>query len=68
MKKVEYVYKYVPLEDIYDYNTTLETSYHDYQCTNLVTIYKNGHILYYLEIFVPEDTLYHGNQKVYDFI
>lgn len=68
MEEVKKVYKYVPLEDIYDYGTTLELSYYDYEHANLVAIYKNGHILYYLEVFIPEDEEYYGTEKAYNFI
>jgi len=68
MKEVKNVYKYVPLNDIYDYPTTLELSYYDYDTTNLVAIHKNGHIIYYLEVFIPENEEYYDNDKVLEFI
>ncbi len=61
------VYKYVLLPDIYDYPTTLELSYSDYEDMNLVALCKNGHIVYYLELLVEEDEKYYGEDKVIDF-
>lgn len=62
------VYKYAVIKDITDYVTTLELSYQDYTDTNLVAIYKNGHIYYYLEVLVPEDVMTWGEDKLVDFI
>lgn len=62
------VYKYVPIPDIYDFEATLETSYDDYEKTNLVVIHKNGHLIYYLEVLVPQTQIYWREEKMYDFI
>lgn len=62
------VYKYAIIKDITDYVTTLELSYQDYADTNLVAIYKNGHIYYYLEVLVPEDITVWGKDELVDFI
>ena len=62
------VYKYVPLNDIYDYSTTLEWSYYDYDNVNLVTIFKNGHIIYYLEVYVSQEEEYYDGEKLLEYI
>ena len=55
------VTKYVPIPDITDFDTTLEGAYKDYDDTQLVTIYKNGHIYYYLEVEVYETDIKWGS-------
>lgn len=67
-KEVHKVYRYVPIPDITDFNTTLEQSYCDYEKTNLVVIHKNGHIFYYLQIYVDENQIRWGDDEVLDFI
>jgi len=67
-KEVHKVYRYVPIPDITDFNTTLEQSYYDYEKTNLVVIHKNGHIFYYLQIYVDENQIRWGDDEVLDFI
>ena len=62
------VTKYVSIPDIYDFDATLGSSYEDYEDTNLVLIYKNGHINYYLEVLVPEVQEKWGDQDLLDFI
>ena len=62
------VYKYAIIKDITDYITTLELSYQDYADANLVAIYKNGHIYYYLEVLVPEDITVWDKDDLVDFI
>ena len=67
-KEVPKVYKYVPIPDIYDFDATLESSYDDYENTNLVVIHKNGHLIYYLEVYVPQTQLFWGEERMLDFI
>lgn len=62
------VYKYVPIPDIYDFDATLESAYQDYKDTNLVVIHKNGHLIYYLEVFVPQSQIYWGKDLMLEFI
>ena len=62
------VYKYAPLPDIYDFDATLETSYQDYEDVDLVVIHKNGHLIYYLEVYVPIDETEWGTETLQDFI
>ena len=67
-KELPKVYKYVPLPDIYDFDATLETSYQDYKDVNLVVIHKNGHLIYYLEVYVPIDETEWGTETLRNFI
>jgi len=62
------VTKYVHIPEISDFSATLEGCYNDYEKTNLVTIYDNGHIEYYLEVEVPENETMWGSEKMKDFI
>lgn len=62
------VTKYVHIPEITDFGATLEGCYNDYEKSNLVTIYSEGHIEYYLEVEVPEvDTIW-GEQELRDFV
>ena len=67
-EEVHKVYRYVPIPDITDFDTTIEQSYNDYEKTNLVVIHKNGHIFYYLQIYVDENQVRWGDDEVLDFI
>ena len=67
-KELPKVYKYVPLPDIYDFDATLETSYQDYEDVDLVVIHKNGHLIYYLEVYVSIDETEWGTETLQDFI
>lgn len=67
-KEIPNVTKYVHIPEITDFNATLEGCYEDYEKTNLVTIYTEGHIEYYLEVEVPETDTKWGDQDLKDFI
>lgn len=62
------VYKYAPIPDLYDYETTLEESYQDYNELHLVVINRNGHNEYYLEVYVPVSQTKWGQDDLIDFI
>ena len=62
------VYKYAPIPDLYDYETTLEESYQDYKELHLVVINRNGHNEYYLEVYVPVNQTKWGQDDLIDFI
>lgn len=58
------VYKYVALTDITDCPATLDNCYNDYENTNLVAIHKNGHIYYYLQVYVYDTQLHWGDEEL----
>jgi len=58
------VYKYAPIPDLYDYETTLEESYKDYEELHLVVINRDGHNEYYLEVLVPESQTVWGTDTL----
>ena len=62
------VYKYAPIPDLYDYETTLEESYQDYKELHLVVINRDGHNEYYLEVYVPVSQTKWGQDDLIDFI
>lgn len=68
MVEIPKVTKYVHIPEISDFSATLEGCYNDYEKTNLVTIFSNGHIEYYLEVEVPENETMWGNTEMQDFI
>lgn len=68
VKQEPKVYKYAPILDLYDYETTLEESYQDYKELHLVVINKNGHNEYYLEVYVPVSQTKWGQDDLIDFI
>lgn len=67
-KEIPKVTRYVHIPEITDIEATLEGCYNDYKKSNLVTIYENGHIEYYLEVEVPETDTIWGEQKLREFI
>ena len=67
-KEIPKVIKYVHIPEITDIDATLEGCYNDYEKSNLVTIYTEGHIEYYLEVEVPETDNNWGDQTLRDFI
>lgn len=54
---------YVPISEIYDFECTLENGYDDYD-KHIISLFKNGHIYYYLEIYAPESQEMYGYQKI----
>jgi len=62
------VYKYAPIPDLYDYETTIEESYQDYKDLHLVVVNRNGHNEYYLEVYVPISQTKWGQDDLIDFI
>lgn len=68
VKQEPKVYKYAPIPDLYDYETTLEESYQDYKELHLVVINRDGHNEYYLEVYVPVSQTKWGQDDLIDFI
>lgn len=62
------VIKYVLIPELNDLPTTLEESYIDYKENNLVCIYSQGHIYYYLEVEVNEDEIMWGREELLNYI
>lgn len=54
---------YVILNDVYDLPTTIQGGYNDYD-RNIITIVRDGHIFYYLEIYAPLSKKLYGNKKI----
>lgn len=67
-KEIPKVIKYVHIPEITDIDATLEECYNDYEKSNLVTIYTEGHIECYLEVEVPMTDTKWGTQELRDFI
>lgn len=68
IKQEKEVIKYVYIPEIYDFTATLEEAENDYIDKHMITLYKDGHIEYYLEVLVPESQLYWGEQKLKNYI
>lgn len=68
IKQEEEVIKYVYIPEIYDYTATLEEAENDYIDKHMITLYKDGHIEYYLEVLVPKSQLYWGEQELKNYI
>lgn len=68
IKQEKEVIKYVYIPEIYDFTATLEEAENDYINKHMITLYKDGHIEYYLEVLVPESQLYWGEQKLKNYI
>lgn len=67
-KEEEKVIKYVYIPELYNFSATLEEAYNDYIDRHMITIYKNGHIDYYLEVLVPESQTTWGEQKLKNYV
>lgn len=68
IKQEKEVIKYVYIPEIYDFTASLEEAENDYIDKHMITLYKDGHIEYYLEVLVPESQLYWGEQKLKNYI
>lgn len=68
IKKVEKPKKirYVEIKELYNISSSLEEAYKVYEDNELVTLYKDGNIYYYLEKEIEEDLIYWGDSKIYD--
>lgn len=62
------VIKYAFIPEIFNFSTTIEDSYNDYEKTNLVCIYKNNKIYYYLEVEVPINQNKWGEEDLLEYI
>lgn len=62
------VIKYAFIPEIFNFSTTIEDSYNDYEKTNLVCIYKNNKIYYYLEVEVPVNQNKWGEEDLLEYI
>lgn len=62
------IYKYVALPNITDCPSKIDGCYESYEKTHLVAIHKDGHIYYYLEVYVYDTQLHWGDKELLDFI
>ena len=58
--------RYAEIKELYDISSSLEEAYKVYEDNELVTLYKDGNIYYYLEKEIEEDLIYWGDSKIYD--
>ena len=58
--------RYVEIKELYNIPSSLEEAYRLYDNNNLITLYKDGNIYYYLEHEIEEDLIYWGDSKIYD--
>ena len=58
--------RYVEIKELYNISSSLEEAYKVYEDNELVTLYKDGNIYYYLEKEIEEDLIYWGDSKIYD--
>lgn len=58
--------RYVEIKELYNISSSLEEAYKVYEDNELVTLYKDGNIYYYLEKEIEEDLIYWGDNKIYD--
>jgi len=59
---------YVPIKEIFDFEATIDSGYNDYGSQHLITLYKDNHIYYYIEIEVPISQTTYGYEKILDII
>ena len=58
--------RYIEIKELYNIPSSLEEAYKVYDNNNLITLYKNNNIYYYLEKEVENDLSKWGNNKIYD--
>ncbi len=55
---------YVPIPEIYDFDATIDSGDKDYNRQHMITLVKDGHIYYYLEVYTPISQKMYGYQKI----
>ena len=58
--------RYIEIKELYNIPSSLEEAYKVYDNNNLITLYKNNNIYYYLEKEIENDLSKWGNNKIYD--
>lgn len=65
-KEVPKKIRYVEIKELYNIGSSLEEAYKMYEDNNLVTLYKDGIIYYFLEKEIEIDLIYWGDNIILD--